>query len=155
MSEASIIFSSISNSDPAYIDVIYLSTESIPPSSDSTSLIELNLLAPNPVNYLTLPNTDLTGETSFVDISSINVSCDSTNFDVRIFSKNDINSYNTIYESYSNTNNNLSLSDLFSKFIVLNKDTVTDSKLYMFITNNDAVNSTGNIYIELLYNSLN
>jgi hypothetical protein len=69
--------------------------------------------------------------------------------------KNDITKLNTIYEIVAYDEINLSTIDSsFDKYIIKNKDNSLTNKLYLYIKNDDAINATGNIHIELTYLNL-
>ena len=145
-----IIDSVLTNSMPPYTIVRYQDPIGVPANSDSTSLIELELPA---LNTLSTRTSILLNKSYVIDLSSISISCSSTDFDVRILNKNDISLIYTNFEVYNSTSNNLSYLDSFSKFIIINRDTVLDNKLYLYISNNSGID-TGPIDIELIYVTL-
>jgi len=86
-------------------------------------------------------------------LAGFSISCSSTNYAVRILTRNDPTLINTMYEVAAYTGINLSTNDVFDRFIIRNRDVILDNKLYLFISNSGAID-TGVISIELIYLSL-
>jgi len=155
MGQATLIDSLATNSMPPFIIVNYLETESIPGGSDSTSLIEIELpgLYTSEPSYRSEPRTRLTEKSYAIDLSGISISCSSTNYDLRLLTRNDSSLINTFYEVAVYTGINLAMSDTFERFVIRNRDVVLDNKLYFHIRNFGTM-ETGNISIELSYVAL-
>jgi len=152
---ATLINSVITNSAPPYNIVLWEDTVSIPANSDSTSLIILEIpgLAIDEPSYRQSPRKSTNGGVCYaMRLSGFSVSCSSTNFNVRMVNINDMSKLNTIYELLRYNNINLATIDEdFEDFIIRNRDISLTNKLYLYIENNDAVNATGSISIELTY----
>lgn len=121
--------------------------------ADTTSLItiEIPALYTGSSSYLTPLNTITTGSCNKLILLGINISCNSTNYDISILNKNDIIYLNTIYEVIKYTRINKTMSDTdFNNLIICNKDTITADNLYLYIENKDSI-STGVISLELTY----
>lgn len=155
MGQATIIDSLASNSLPPYNIVKYQVDEEIPAGSDSTSLIEIELpgLFTTEPSYRTEPRILLTGKSYVIDLSKISINCNSDNFSFRLLNRNDITLINSIYEVAYYTGINASMSDIFDKFIISNRDLIMDNKLYLYISNSSAI-SSGVINLELVYLTL-
>jgi hypothetical protein len=155
MSIATLIDCLATNSMPPYVIASYNDTDGVSAGSDSTALIEIELpgLYNSEPSYRTEPRTTLTNKSYVIDLAGFSISCSSTNYTVRILTRNDPKLINTIYEVGSYTGINLSMNDTFSRFIIRNRDVILDNKLYLFITNSGAMD-TGIISIELAYISL-
>jgi len=151
MGQATIIDSLATNTLPEYIIVQYQDIEGVQANSDSTALIEIELLGlyNTEPSYREAPRTMLTGKSYAIDLAGISISCLSTNYGFRLLNRNDITLINSIYEVIAYTNINLSMSDNFSRFIIRNRDIVLDNKLYLYISNSGI--DTGPINIELTY----
>lgn len=139
----------ITGSAPQYVCLTYRSDESVPPASDATTLIELELLAPQ-ADYLNVPNKNLTGKSYAIDLALFSVNCESTEYDVRLFTKNQIDLSDTAYEDLVYTAVDKSINDVFERFIIKNDDEPQVNKLYILIQNFSSV-PTGPIDIELTY----
>ncbi len=153
MSTATIQNSKLTRSIPQQIIIEYLCD-----SVDTTSneLIELTLLGPSndAASYHNIPDTSLRGESYAIRLQGFSISCNSTDFDVRILNKNDITLLDTINEVISYESINKSINDLdFNDFIILNKDNSITNKLYLYI-NNDDTTETGTIRLQLQYTKI-
>lgn len=150
-----IIDSLSTNSLPSHIIVKYQFSDGIPAGSDSTSLLELELpgLYTSESSYRSEPRIILTSKSYAIDLLQISISCISSNYSVKLLNKNDIDLGDTIYEVLSYSNINKSVSDIFNKFIIRNRDVVLDNKLYLYISNNDSVDIE-DIEVELVYITL-
>ena len=132
--------------------VEYVDSTSVAGGSVS-DLIILNLYGINSSDLTTYPPTDLSGLCYAADLASIAIACSSTNYTLRIFTADDITAAGTINEVAVYSNINLSMSDIFSKFIIRNRDVPVLPRIYALIENNSGV-ATGDIYIELIYTPL-
>ena len=155
MGLATLIDSLATNSIPPYIIVNYQDNDGVSAGSDSTALIELELpgLYTTEAWYRTEPRTSLSSKSYTIDLAGFSISCSSTNYAVRILTRNDPTLINTMYEVAAYTGINLSTNDVFDRFIIRNRDVILDNKLYLFISNSGAID-TGVISIELIYLSL-
>lgn len=155
MGLATLIDSLATNSIPPYIIVSYEDLDGVAAGSDSTSLIEIELpgLANTEPSYRQEPRNRLTGKSYVIDLAGISISCLSTNYRVRILTRNDLTLINSIYEVADYTGINLTEVDIYNRFIIRNRDIVLTNKIYLFITNSGAM-ETGPIQIELTYQSL-
>lgn len=145
-----IIDAYVTDSAPQYVCMTYRSDESVPPMSDATSLIELELPAINKYNYLNIPNRDLTGKSNAIDLVFFSVNCSSEEYDARLFTKDDIHLADTAYEAAVYTAVNKSINDIFERFIIKNDDVPITNKLYLLVQNFSGV-ATGPIDVELTY----
>ncbi len=139
----------ITASTPQYVCLTYRSDTSIPPASDATALIELELLAPSP-DYLNVPPRILNARAYAIDLALFSVNCESTEYDVRLFTKNQLDLADTAYEDLVYTAVDKSINDIFERFIIKNDDDPPINKLYILIQNFSSV-ATGPIDIELTY----
>lgn len=148
----------VTNSLPQYLIARWEDTVGVPANSDSTSLIVLEIpgLAIDEASYRQTPNKRFVNGAAYaIELIVFNISCLSTDYDIRILNKNDITKLNTIYEIVAYDEINLSTIDSsFDKYIIKNKDNSLTNKLYLYIKNDDAINATGNIHIELTYLNL-
>lgn len=148
----------VTNSIPNYIISKWEDPVGVPANSDSTSLIIIELpgLALNETSYRQIPNKKfLTGVSYAIELIVFNISCLSTNYNIRILNKNDIAKLNTINEVAIYNNINLSNIDTtFDKFIIRNRDDSLINRLYLYVENNDIVNNTGTIQLEIVYVNL-
>ncbi len=158
MSIATIQDKVITNSIPNYIISRWEDTIGVLANSDSTSLITIELpgLATEESSYIHTPDKNfMTGFSYAIEIIVFNISCLSTNFNVRILNKNDITKLNTINEVANYTNINLSNIDTsFDRFIIRNRDDSLTNRLYLYVENEDLVNNTGTIQLEMIYLNL-
>jgi len=154
MGLATIIDSLATNTLPAYTIVKYQDLDGVPAGLDSTALIEIELpgLYTTEPSYRVEPRTLLTSKSYAIDLAGISISCLSENYDIKLFNKNDINLTNTINEVLSYSGINKSMSDAYSRFIIRNRDTILDNKLYLYISNSGI--ETGPITLELIYISI-
>ncbi len=152
MGQATIIDSLATNTLPEYIIVQYQDIEGVQANSDSTALIEIELLGlyNTEPSYREAPRTMLTGKSYAIDLAGITIACSSTNYGFRILNKNDITAINSVNEVVRYTGINLTTQDTFNRFIIRNRDDVVDNKLYLYISNLGAMD-TGPITIELTY----
>lgn len=144
--------------DPIYKKSIikYESNESIGSTTDSTSLIELNIIGQvtDFLNYRQYPYTILEGKCSIFKLLNIKVSCDSDDYNIKILNKNDITKINTINEIISIDNIDKSFNLILNPgCIIKNKDDNQTNKIYLQINNLSSIN-TGIIKIELIYEIL-
>jgi hypothetical protein len=154
MIEATLSTHTMMNTIPQYITVEYVESNGVPAHSTSTELIGLNLLAASVQDCdKHLPPIDLTGNAYSIDLNGINIACESTNYDMRIFTIDDFDADNTIYEVIYYTEIVGSTSDTFDKFIIKNRDNPNLSYLYLKIDNNSDI-ATGPISISLTYAAL-
>jgi preprotein translocase subunit SecA len=145
-----------------------LNTESVPQfiiseyelssvGTDSTSdLFSIPLLSRtiNETSYRSELNTTVGGEAYIINLVSFSISCESTNFDVHVLDISDVSYLNSINEVLTYlTNNKLKVDHSFDNYVIRNKDTVLSNNLYIFIDNNDTV-ETGTIRVSLTYNVL-
>jgi hypothetical protein len=118
-----------------------------------SDLIILNLYGLNPYEMNNYPPTDLSGDCYAIDLASVAIACNSTNYTFRIFTAEDPDAANTINEILVYDEIELSMSDVFQKFIARNRDVPLKTRLYAVIENNSA-EATGPIYIELIFTPL-
>ena len=136
---------------PQYLIGLWAEDSSIP--ADGTGLIEIELLSSGSQDP-GLTQT-ITGVSYINELLGVAMSCNSTNFDIRVLNVNDITALGTVNEIMTyNGNNLLKVDHSFNKFIVRNRDNPLTNKLYFYIENHDSVNATGDIIIELIYVSL-
>lgn len=150
-----IIDSLSTKSVPPYTIVRYQDSVGVPASTDSTSLIELELpgLYTSESSYIVEPRINLTEKAYAIDLLQISISCESTDFSIKLLNRNDIACINTIYEVLSYTHIHSSMSDLFTRYVIRNRDIILDNKLYLQVSNLAAVD-TGDINVELIYLNL-
>lgn len=140
------------DSVPKYMICEY-SSDGVDADSTSIELIEFELPSRNnnDPTYRTQPNVTTGGEAYIVDLKVFSISCESTNFDVHILNINDITRLNTVNDVAIYSAIDLSESDQsFEDFIIRNRDTVLDNKIYLFINNHDSI-PTGTIRVEIIY----
>jgi len=150
MGVATVLEAFASHSVPQVINVEYRSTESVPAGDTSLELIVLELPGKNYLDRLNYPVKDLSGASYAIDLSFFSVNCLSENYNVRLFTKDDIASADTLYEVLVYSQIDRSVNDIFEKFIIKNDDDPISNKVYLFIENNGTV-ATGNIDIEVIY----
>lgn len=149
---ATLVNSINTDSTPSYMICEY-SVNGIGADTTSIELIELVLPSRNnnAPTYRAEPNVTRSGEAYIIDLKSFSVSCNSTNYDVSILNINDITRLNTINEVARYTGIDLDESDQsFENFIIKNRDTILDNKIYLFINNHDVI-ATGRMRIEIIY----
>jgi len=147
----------ITNSMPQYTIAKWQDTEGVLSNTDSTSLIVLELPGKSidEPSYRQDPKKIVNGVSYVIELIVFNISCLSTNYNVRILNKNDITLLNTINEITVYSNINLSSIDSsFDRFIIRNRDDSLINRLYLYVENNDINNDTGPINIEMVYLNL-
>ena len=121
--------------------------------TDSTSLIEISLpaLTADESSYKREPRNIISGTAYAIRLLVFGVSCDSTDFDIQVLTRDDETLVDTIYEvmNYSNLNLN-NLDQSFNHFIIKNCDTTMTNKLYMLFTDNSGAGG-GTLNIQLSY----
>ena len=129
--------------------IVHWSLPGIAAASQSTELIEIDI--PGMASDEVSPT--LAGDANVIQLVSFNADSTSTDFDISILTKNDIDALDTMYEVFKYTGANLSVVDSdLGNLLIGNHDSEIDSrknKLYVFIKNDDAVNGTGDIRLEL------
>jgi len=120
-------------------------TYSMPPTiiatwaiTDTTGMVEIKLpgLPNDETSYRRVPDQRMTGKSYAIQLLGFSVSCNSTDFNVRILNRNDITRLNTIYEILSYDNINLDHSDeSFEDFIIKNQDNPVTNSLYVYLEN--------------------
>ena len=136
-------------------DLVADSTTTISIDATSTELFEIEL--PSNFNEDTPVNQvdTLDGKAYIIKLLSFSISCNSTDYDIRLLNINDISKINTVNELLNVTSINLSYFDQnFQEFIIRNDDNPIQNKLYLNVTNNDTSNETGTITFELTYRPL-
>ena len=124
--------------------------------TDSTGLIEFSLptIYHNEPSYRAEPKTINTGTAYAIRLLVFAFSCDSTNFDIQVLTRNDATLVNTIYEVMDYPSINLSqLDQNFSHFIIKNCDITMTNKLYILFTDNSGAGG-GTLNFQLTYMTL-
>jgi len=156
MSVATLINALPTLSNPPYIVSLWRDSNSIPGNSSSSELISLDLpaIGSGPESYLQYPVSILGSNSYIIELMDFRISCDSTSYNVFILNMDDISRINTINKMVEITNINKNYFSTFSKSLIIrNRDITLQSKLYLYIENNDA-NPTGDIDIEMIYVTL-
>jgi len=144
----------VTNSAPPYVITLWSDTEGVAANSDSTSLIILDIpgIEMDEPSYRQTPRKNPGGNAYAIELVVFNISCVSTDFNVRILNQNNANMLNTIYEVGRYNNINLSnIDSAFDRFVIRNRDGTLSSRLYLYIENNDIINATGTISLEMIY----
>ena len=146
MPTATIVRAEVSNSSPQLIYIRYTYPDGIPAMTDATSLIELDLMIPNPRDYTHMPVTELIIPKGPVDIDlmTVAVSCDSKSFDFSIFDKDGAapDLIDTIFEVCIYYDLQYTMADFFLEtYLIKNEDVPRTNKLYAWINNKDSVDS--------------
>jgi len=155
MAKANIVRAEVSNSAPQLVYIRYEYPAGIAAGADATSLIELDLMIPNPTDYTHFPVTELIIPDKAVDIDlmTVGVSCDSKTFDFNIFDKNGVapDLIDTTFEICIYYDLQYTMSDFFLEtFLVKNEDVPRTNKLYAWINNKDSID-TGPIEFIITY----
>lgn len=155
MPTANIVRAEVTNSVPQLMYVRYTYPDGIPAMTDATSLIELDLVIPQPNDYTHYPVTKTFIPEGPVDIDlvSVAVSCDSTSFDFSIFDKNGSapDLIDTIFEICIYYDLNKTMADFFLEtYVIKNEDIPRTNNLYAWINNKAAID-TGPIEFILTY----
>lgn len=125
---------------------------------DSTALLDLELpgieLQEKSYRYTpVVPSLLNNGGSYVIELLTLNVSCSSANYTLRLLNKDDITLINTVNEVFrSAAITTLSYNNRFDNLFIANKDTPMDNKLYLYISNSGI--ATGDIYVELLYRAI-
>lgn len=158
MPTATIVRAELTKTVPPIMYIRYVYPDGVPALTDSTSLIELDLMIPNPRDYLHIPVTEVVAPVDppnvDIDLVTVAVSCDSNSFDFSLFDKNGVapDLIDTIFEVCIYYDINRTMSDFYlEEFIIKNEDTPRTNKLYAWINNKDGVNATGPIDFILTY----
>lgn len=154
MSQAILVNSVRTDSIPQYMICEYNITDNIGADSTSTELIEIDLPSGSleDYSYRNLPNITTNGYSYAIKLIGISISCNSTDYSINFLNKNDISQLNTIYDVVSYDNINILMNDFSfgDNFIIRNRDDILTNKLYLYISNNDSV-ETGDVKLELTY----
>lgn len=153
MGVATVLEAFASYSIPQVINVEYRSTESVPAGDTSSELIVIELPGINYLDRLNYPSRDISGVSYWIDLSFFSVNCLSENYNVRMFTKNDSASADTLYEVLVYSQIDRSINDIFEKFLIKNDDDPMENKLYLYIENNGTV-ATGIIDIEMMFTTV-
>lgn len=139
-------------SAPFYINVKYHHAGGVPPASEASELIilELPALGPEQFSRRLLTNEAPSAKAYGIDLCFFSVNCVSEEYDARLFTKDDIDSADTLYEAATYTAVSKSVNDIFERFPIRNCDVPHTNRLYVFIQNYGVVD-TGPIDIELTY----
>jgi hypothetical protein len=135
---------------------------------DATLLSQSRLQSTENINILrySMPAVTASGGTSGIlnvyipsnsgKLVGMRMSCGSTKFDVSLFDKTGFIEalVGTLNEFLKSTDNNLQYDDQSIGAYFSNMDLPATNKLYIYVTNNDAVYSTGLILFELVIQSL-
>ena len=157
MPTATIVRAEITRSVPPLMYVRYVYPDGVLANTDSTSLIELDLMIPDPRDYLNIPVTKVVAPIDppnvNIDLMTAAISCDSISFDFSLFSKNGVapDLIDTIFEVCIYYDIARTMSDFYlEEFIVMNEDIPRTNKLYAWVNNKDS-NDTGPIDFILTY----
>ena len=94
----------------------------------------------------------LLGEVNTIQLIGIMAACDSTDWNLKLLTVNDINELETIHEVAFYENINKSFSDFsLNNFFIQNEDVPVSNYLYAYVDNANGGVATGNINIVLYY----
>jgi len=159
MTIANLNTSEVTQSSPPHILVEWLdATGMVAANSSSSELIELTLpgLDNDKASYLNMPRSNiLTGKSYAMQLLSFGIHCDSSAYTVIALDVNDISKIGTLNEVLRIEDiDKMEVDEIFYHYIIRNRDNPQTNKIYLYIENNDADNSTGIIAVQMTYINL-
>jgi len=132
------------NTNPYQVS-LYIDSTGILANSVSTNLLSLELLH-------RLGGIE---ESYIIKLAGLNISCDSTSYDIIILNIDDINMLDSVYAvmKYVDIEKNM-LDQDFQNLVIRNRDIILTNQIYLHIDNSNSSIPTGQINLELIYETL-
>lgn len=123
-------------------------------SSQSSELIAIEIPALSVDSSLN-NSRDYHGNSELFVLTTMSIQCSSTDFDFKVFNKNDMTAADTIFEILAYEEINLHTVDsFFDEYVIRNRDDIKDNRLYVWLKNDDVSNAMGDVTLELSYRTV-